>query len=283
MPVEVIYGKHPGPTIWLSGALHGDEIIGVEIIRTVVREITCKELHGCIIAVPIVNVFGFVDQTRDLPDRRDLNRCFPGTRQGSLTSRLAKLFMSEIVRHCTHGIDLHTGSNHRQNLPQIRVNVSNEETRRCADAFGAPVIIHSKIRDGSLRQAADSKGISCLVYEAGEPMRFDDEAIEIGRTGVKNVLAYLKMVGTPAPHSRKSIVCEKSKWIRSRQGGILRINVRLGDEVKKGDFIGEVGDAFGDKTSRIKTPYAGIVIGMTNNPLVYQGDAIVHVAQPSTS
>ena len=282
MPVEVIYGRKPGPAIWLSGAIHGDEIIGVEIIRRVLRRIDVVNFRGCLIAVPIVNVFGFVDQSRDLPDRRDLNRCFPGSRSGSLASRLAYMFMTEIVSHCMYGIDLHTGSNHRQNLPQIRANLSDPETRRCAHAFGAPIIIDAKNRDGSLRQAALAKGIHCLLYEAGEPMRFDSTAIKIGQEGILEVLAYLNMFGKKKRTQKPTMICGKSSWLRSRKGGILRIQVGLGDKVKKGDVVGEVGDAFGSQSSYVVARKNGVVIGITNNPLVYQGDAIVHVAEYET-
>ena len=282
MPLEVINGPRSGPTIWLSGAIHGDEIMGVEIVRRVLRQIETDRLRGCLIGVPIVNVFGFVDQSRNLPDRRDLNRCFPGSANGSLASRLANRFMKEIVSHCSYGIDLHTGSNHRQNLPQIRANLSDPETMRCAQAFGAPIIIDAKNRDGSLRQAALARGIHCLLYEAGQPMRFDDSAINIGQKGILRVLAALRMYGKKKKLPKSSLVCGKSSWLRSRNGGILRLRSKLGDKVKKGDIVGEVGDAFGAESSNVVARKDGIVIGITNNPLVYQGDAIVHVAEYET-
>ncbi len=281
MPLEVINGRRDGPTIWISGAIHGDEIMGVEIIRRVLRQIEVSKLKGCLIAVPIVNVFGFVDQSRNLPDRRDLNRCFPGSMKGSLASRLAHMFMEEIVSHCSYGIDLHTGSNHRQNLPQIRANLSDPETKRCAQAFGAPIMIDAKNRDGSLREASLSRGIHCLLYEAGEPMRFDDAAIDIGQKGILRVMACLGMYGKKKKLLKPSLICGKSSWLRSRNGGILRTRVKLGDRVNKGDIVGEVGDAFGSKNSYIIARKEGVVIGMTANPLVYQGDAIVHVAEYS--
>ncbi len=280
MPVEVIYGRQPGPCIWLSGAIHGDEILGVEIIRRVLARIQLDHLCGCLIAVPIVNVFGFVDQSRNLPDRRDLNRSFPGSPNGSLASRLANKLMTEIVGHCRYGIDLHTGSNHRENLPQIRANLSDPETRRCAQAFGAPIIIDSKHRDGSLRQAASVRGIHCLLYEAGEPMRFNTEAIDTGIDGVMNVLSCLGMIpGGPEENQQRSRVCGKSTWIRARKGGILRMKAGLGDRLVKGGIVGEVSDAFGGNSSVITAKIDGIVIGITNNPLVYQGDAVVHIAE----
>ena len=172
LPVSVINGVKAGAKLWVNAAIHGDEINGVEIIRQVVSQVNPHQLQGTLIAVPIVNVFGFIEQSRYLPDRRDLNRCFPGSENGSLASRLANLFMREIVNKCTHGIDIHTAAIHRTNLPQIRANLENEETFRCAQAFASPVMIQSNTRDGSLRQAVSNKGIPILLYEAGEASSF---------------------------------------------------------------------------------------------------------------
>ena len=209
--VDVVHGSAPGPCLWLSAAIHGDELNGVEIIRRVLEQVTPDKLHGCLISVPIVNVFGFIEQERYLPDRRDLNRSFPGSSTGSLAARLANLFMTEVVSHCTYGIDLHTGSNHRANLPQIRGNLVDPETRRCAEAFAAPVMIHAETRDGSLRHAATAKGIHVLLYEAGEPMRFDADAIEIGTEGVMRVMAAFNMIRLPKRKKRKPLQQSQSR------------------------------------------------------------------------
>lgn len=193
LPVIVLNGQKPGPRLWLSAAIHGDEINGVEIIRQVLEKIQPKQLQGTLLAVPVVNVFGFIEQSRYLPDRRDLNRSFPGANNGSLASRLAYLFMKEIVNNSTHGIDLHTAASPRINLPQIRANLEDEHTQLFAKAFGAPLMIHATTRDGSLRQAASQKGIPILLYEAGEALRFDGEAIRIGVEGIMRVMEYLGM------------------------------------------------------------------------------------------
>lgn len=279
--VDVAHGARPGPCIWLSAAIHGDELNGVEIIRRVLERISPEELKGCVMSVPIVNVFGFIEQERYLPDRRDLNRSFPGSKGGSLAARLANLFMTEVVSHCSYGIDLHTGSNHRANLPQIRANLTDPETRRCAAAFQAPIMMHSETRDGSLRHAATSQGIHVLLYEAGEPLRFDEDAIEIGTQGVLQVMAALKMITLPKRKKRKfvSAVSEESLWLRARSGGILRLDVDLGQEVKHRQKMGIIADAFGDNRVTLKAPADGIVIGLTRNPLVHQGDAVVHIAK----
>ena len=280
LPVVVVNGSHPGPNLWLSAAVHGDEVNGVEIIGQVLDRTTPVELHGCLIATPIVNVFGFNAQSRYLPDRRDLNRSFPGSARGSLAGRLAHLFVSEVVRKCQFGVDLHTGSNHRTNLPQIRANLHDDETLRLAKAFAAPVIMHGAEIDGSLRKTATSLGIRTLVYEAGEPLRFDDAAIRLGRDGVLRVLAALKM-RRKAPRKKgvHSAQVDKTSWVRARRSGILRLDARLGQRVHKNERLGEVGDVFGDDNVTLSAPSDGLIIGHTNNPLVQQGEAIVHLAQ----
>lgn len=278
LPVTVINGVAEGPRLWLSAAIHGDEINGVEIIRQVLSKINPQRLRGSVIAVPIVNVFGFIEQSRYLPDRRDLNRSFPGSATGSLAARLAHLFISEIVSHSTHGIDLHTASDHRINFPQIRANLEDSETYSFAKAFGAPIVMHSITRDGSLRQAATNLGIPVLLYEAGEALRFDGEAIRIGVEGILRVMDYLGMYQCPLiwnPVTPTEV--KESKWIRATHGGIFRIEVALGDRVRKRQPLGTISDAFGDNDTIVRANIDGIVISHTQNPLVNQGDGIVHL------
>lgn len=280
LPVHVINGHSDGPHLWLSAAIHGDELNGVEIIRQVLEQVKPNELKGALLAVPIVNIFGFIEQSRYLPDRRDLNRSFPGSARGSLAGRIAHLFMKEIVSHCSHGIDLHTASNHRTNLPQIRANLDDPETYRCAQAFGGPVMIHANTRDGSLRQAAAKQGISVLLYESGEALRFDQEAIKVGVEGVLKVMSVLKMLDsgfTPA-QDKTPQESRETKWVRASQSGILHLQIELGQAVNKRQKIGYIADALGDTNKRVQSPCDGIVIGFTKNPLVNQGDGIVHIA-----
>lgn len=279
LPMTVVNGSCPGPHLWLSAAIHGDEINGVEIIRQVLAQINPRQLQGALIAVPIVNVFGFIEQSRYLPDRRDLNRSFPGSARGSLASRLAHLFMKEVVGHCTHGIDLHTASHHRINLPQIRANCHNPETYRCAQAFGAPLIIHSAHRDGSLREAAARRNIPVLLYEGGEALRFDEIAIEAGVQGVMRVMSMLGMYAFPPVEPvAVSLEALSSKWIRASRSGILHLEAELGQRVSRKQRLGKILDAFGEKRVEVNAPCDGLVIGYTQNPLVNQGDGIVHVA-----
>ena len=278
MPVVVINGKHPGPTVWLSGAIHGDELNGVEVVRKVLPRIDQRTLRGAIIAVPVVNVFGFVEQSRYLPDGRDLNRSFPGSSRGSMASQLAALFMKEVVMQCDLGIDLHTAAAHRTNVPQVRAYLDDAATLELAKAFGAPFLIDSRLRDGSLRSAATKKGIKVLLYEAGQIHRFDEDAVETGVNGVLRVLEAMEMGTWDTPPFRRPIEIQSTRWVRARRAGLMQLDVELGDEVTKGDVIGSISDALGNRAARITAPSSGHIIALNQNPLVSQGDALVHVA-----
>ncbi|MDY7096307.1 MAG: succinylglutamate desuccinylase/aspartoacylase family protein [Acidobacteriota bacterium] len=280
LPVAVIHGATPGPRVWLDAAIHGDELNGVEIINQVLDHLDPGTLRGAVLAVPVVNVFGFVQQDRYLPDRRDLNRSFPGSPRGSLASRLAHLFMTQVVNQCHYGIDLHTGSQHRTNLPQIRGNLENPEVRRLAEAFGAPLIYDAGSLRGSLRAAARKQKIPMVVYEAGEPMRFDDDSIAVGVRGVLRVLTELDL-WPEGEHSKTvspALETAKTRWIRASQSGIAYLDVKLGERVQKNQTLGHISDPLSPTRRLIRAPAAGMVIGFTNNPLVHQGDALLHLA-----
>ncbi len=282
MPVHVIHGKERGPCLFVSAAIHGDEITGVEIIRRLMKTPALKKLHGTLLAIPIVNVHGFINKSRYLPDRRDLNRSFPGSKQGSLAARLAHLFMTQIVSKATHGIDLHSGAIHRANLPQIRANLDDPDTLNLAKAFGIPVLLNAEIRDGSLREAATNFGIPVLVYESGEALRFDEISARSGVNGVLRVMRYLKML--PEKPSKTTshiepVIARSSNWVRAPQSGILRIKSRLGARIKRQDRLAVVADPFGGKEVVIESPLSGIVIGKNNLPLVNEGDALFHIAR----
>jgi predicted deacylase len=280
MPVNVVRGKKSGPCLFICAAIHGDELNGVEIIRRLMAQSNLKRLRGTLITIPIVNLYGVINHSRYLPDRRDLNRSFPGSESGSLASRVAHLLMTDVIVNATHAIDLHTGGLHRSNLPQIRANLDDEETRKLAHSFGVPVIINSRLRDGSLREAASDLGIPIMIYEAGEALRFDEVSIRAGVRGINNVLHALEMlpkkkaVATHAPiHTAQS-----SGWVRAPISGILLNNTELGDTVSEGDILGVVGDPFGQSKTDIIAKSAGVVVGRTHLPLVNEGDAVIHVA-----
>lgn len=276
MPIQVMSGAKEGPVLFVSAAIHGDEINGVEIIYRLLKQLDVKDLTGTLIAVPIVNVHGFMQHTRYLPDRRDLNRAFPGKEKGSMTSRLAHLFMTEVVEKCTHGIDLHTGSNHRTNLPQIRASFTNKETKKLAKAFGAPVVIESSLREGSLRHAVETLGIPVLLYEAGEALRFDETSITIGVRGILSVMHTIGMLQKPQQVT-EPIIASTSTWVRAPESGILRSHIKLGSRIEKGQVIAIVGDSFGENEVAIKSPKTGLVIGCTSLPLVNEGEALYHI------
>lgn len=281
MPVHVIHGKRPGPRLFISAAIHGDEINGVEIIRRLLRLPVLKRLHGALVAIPIVNVHGFISHSRYLPDRRDLNRSFPGSHKGSLAARLAHLFMDEIVSACTHGIDLHTGAQHRNNLPQIRAFLDDAETERLARAFSVPVILNADLRDGSLRQVAADRGIPMLLYEAGEALRFDEVGIRLGVKGILSVMRALGMLPQTkhAKPQKPPVVARSSTWVRAPEGGILRSTAALGMRVKKGDVLATIADPFGERENEVKSPVEGIVICRMNLPLVNEGEGLFHIAR----
>lgn len=279
IPVEILHGPRRGPCLWLSGAVHGDELNGIEIIRQVLERVPLARLRGTLLAVPVVNVFGVMTQSRYLPDRRDLNRSFPGSRRGSLAARIADTFMKEVVSRSTHGIDFHTGSNGRSNLPQIRCDLEDPETRRCARAFAAPVMVHARTRHGTLREAAARRGVKTLVYEAGEPLRFGRRAVSVGVEGTLRVLGHLDMLRRGFRKAREaSLAVTETRWIRSRTSGLCRLLVREGDRVTLGQRLGVVSDSFGEANVPLKAPTEGLVIGMTRDAIVHRGDAVIHLA-----
>lgn len=284
LTVQVVHGRRPGPVLLVCGAVHGDEINGVEIIRRLLRLRGLDRLRGTLIAAPVVNAYGFISQSRYLPDRRDLNRSFPGSAKGSLTSQLAHKFATEVVAKCTHGIDLHTGAVHRSNYPQVRGNLADPEVRRLAHIFGVPLILNAKAREGSLRGTAAGQGIPFLVYEGGEALRFDSFAIRAGYRGVVRTMRALEMLAgprRPLPDEARPVVAETSVWVRAPAGGILRDPAGLGARVERGAVLGTIADPFGTRQLRVECTVDGIVVGRTNLPVVNQGDGLFNIARVS--
>jgi predicted deacylase len=280
IPVGIVHGKKSGPRLFVSAALHGDEINGTEIVRRLLKMPILGRLRGTLIAVPVVNVYGFVSQTRYLPDRRDLNRSFPGSTKGSLAARVASTFVKEILEKSTHGIDLHTGSLHRANLPQVRAKLSAPGVEVMARAFGAPVILDTGLRDGSLRQEASRRNVPILVYEAGEALRFDEVSIRAGVKGVISVMRELGML-TPARRARRvpaAVIANRSVWVRAPETGIFLNRLKLGQKIERGALLGSIADPLGTTERAVRSPVTGILIGRTNLPLVNEGDALYHIA-----
>ncbi len=279
MPVKVVHGKREGPVLFVSAALHGDELNGVQVVRRLLAQKSLRRIRGTLIAVPIVNVHGFLNQSRYMPDRRDLNRSFPGSAKGSIASRLANTFLTEIVSKADYGIDLHTGALNRSNFPQIRANMDDPATRDLAFAFAAPVILDASIRDGSLRACAAERKFPMLVYEAGEALRFDKTCIRAGLRGVLRVMRYLDMLpAVKKSRQVKPVVADYTSWVRSPDSGIVSRKVGLGARVEEGGILAYVGDPLGEAQEKVVAPFDGIVIGRSNLPLAHEGDALFNVA-----
>jgi len=279
MPIHVICGRRAGPLMFVSAAVHGDELNGIEIIRRLLNRKALGSVRGTLLVVPIVNVHGFLNQSRYLPDRRDLNRSFPGSTKGSIASRLANTFYTEIVAKADYGLDLHTGAINRSNLPQIRGNLDDPKTLELANSFGVPVILNANIRDGSLRACAADLGIPMLIYEAGEALRFDEVSISAGIRGILNVMHVIGML----PKSRyvnkvQPILARSTRWVRAPVSGLVNGQAKLGSSVLKGEQLAVISDPLGKAEQSVTAPFDGIVIGCATLPLAHEGDALFNLA-----
>ena len=280
MPVRVLHGAKPGPTLFVSAAVHGNEIVGVEMIRRLLKNVSVKRLSGTLLCIPVVNAYGFTAHSRYLPDGRDLNRVFPGSERGSLAAQLANVFTTEIIARSDYGIDLHSAGTNRENLPQIRHSSDNEAASALADVFGAPAIIASPIRPGSLRATADQADCTMLLMESGEALRFDEFSIRVGVRGILRVMAHLGMGvrKQPAP-AAEAVRSEGSKWVRASLGGIFRATHNTGTMVQENEQVGYISDPFGDLDTPVLAPLTGLIIGRSVMPIVNQGDALMHIAR----
>jgi predicted deacylase len=280
LAVRVLHGARPGPAIFVSAAIHGDEIIGTAVVRRIAQALDPHRLAGTVMLVPVTNIFGFLNRSRYLPDRRDLNRSFPGSASGSLAGQVAHIFYREVVERCTLGIDIHSAAIHRYNLPQIRIAAGNKRLVELAMAFGAPVIIESPLRDGSLRDLAQKHGVDMLLLETGEALRFDRLSIETGVAGINRVLAHLGMIDADDGLTEVGIPARanKSSWVRAPRGGVTHRVRKSGDPVRKGDLLARVAGLFGEDPLDLVSPIDGIIIGHATLPVVHQGDALFHIA-----
>lgn len=286
MRVWVIRGKRQGPTLLVTGCVHGDEINGAEIIRRLINApALTKRFKGTLIALPIVNVPAFANRSRYLPDRRDLNRLFPGSQKGSLGGRLAHVLSHEILPHCDAVVDLHTGAINRPNLPQIRVSKTDSKAIALAEAFAPPAILEASVRDGSFRSVCNKLSIPTILYESGEALRLDAPSIRFGQRGVLSVMRYLGMLPTKSKQSTPTVspvVAEKSHWERAEAGGLFTPLIPLGKGVKKGDVLGFIADPLGDYEKPILASRSGFLIGRTNEGQADEGDALFHIAHLRT-
>jgi len=277
IPARVARGAQPGPTLCLTAGIHGDELNGIEVVRRVLQEIDPARLHGTLIGVPIVNLQGFRQASRYLPDRRDLNRHFPGRANGSAASRIAHSFFDQVIRHCEALVDFHTGSFHRSNVPQVRTDASDSGAFELAKAFGIGVVVHAPGAPGTLRRAAGDIGIPAIIYEAGEPMRFQPAEVDEGVRGVMELLARKGMLDSGPRRRGRQEIYYRSRWVRVNDGGILLSSVALGNAVKAGDELGSVTDPISSDRSIVKSPYDGRVLGMALNQVVIPGFAAFHI------
>ena len=281
VPVHVLRAAAPGPTLLLMGGMHGDEVNGIETIRRLVRRELLVPLRGSVIAIPILNIYGFLNFSRDVPDGKDVNRSFPGFPRGSLAGRVAHRFMREIMPLIDYGIDFHTGGAQRANFPQVRCLLGvDAEVDALAAAFAAPFTLHAGLRAGSLREAAQGLGKRIIVYETGESLRLDEPGIEEALAGTLRVMHHLGM-GPPAPPpARPGIICRRHTWLRARFAGLFRAHVENGQFVEKGQIYGSIADPYGQQAVRLDSPVSGYVIGLNHMPVVNQGDALLHIAVP---
>jgi len=282
IPVIIERSKVDGPVVLFSAGIHGDEINGVEIVRQIIVRKINKPKTGTIICIPVVNIFGFVNQKREFPDGRDLNRVFPGSRNGSLASRFAWHIINEIMPHVDYCIDFHAGGAARFNAPQIRVEPNNVKLKDLSDVFNAPFTLFSKNIAGSFRGACGKLGVTILLFEGGKSLDLNNEVTQEGVQGAKRILQHLGMLNirkNAKPSERPPIYIEDSAWIRARHSGMFQIRVQAGQFVTKGDVIAVITDPFGKFEQKVKAPNSGYIINSNDAPIVYQGDAIFHITQ----
>ncbi|MEZ4809929.1 MAG: succinylglutamate desuccinylase/aspartoacylase family protein [Allomuricauda sp.] len=280
IPIHVFNGKKAGPTILIQAGLHGDEVNGVETLRRMLQESLFNIKKGAVIVVPILNIFGFIHFSRDVPDGKDVNRSFPGRKTGSLASRIAHTYTSQVLPQVDFGIDLHTGGGQRHNHPQVRYTVDDPKSKELAEIFGAPFYYSCKLIAGSFRQTTYKMGIPTIVYEAGESMRFEEQAIERGIQGIQNVMNGFGMLPKSKGIKRTgSIHLEYARWIRAPKAGMFIPQVVNGKQVKKGEILGLIADTYAKKNKKIKAPFDGHVFCINHQAVVNQGDALFHLGR----
>jgi uncharacterized protein len=281
LPAAVLNGAEDGPRVFVTAAVHGDELNGIATCRLLLDRLDPAELRGSVVVVPIVNVLGVQIGSRYLPDRRDLNRSFPGSHTGTIGGRIARLVLDEVIRGSDVGIDLHTAANHRTNVPQVRVVPGDADALGLAVTFGAPFVLPARHRPGSLREAAAAIGVPVLTYEGGEPLRFDDHAIDVSLRGTLRVMARLGMIDdAPEPAHEAPMVLQASRWLRAERGGLMELHCAPGDLVEVGQPLWSTVSPLGAERASVEADEPGYIIGATTLPLVQPGQALLHLALP---
>jgi predicted deacylase len=277
LSVNIFRAEEDGPVLLLTGGLHGDEINGVEIIRSLIADELVVPEKGTVIAIPLVNIYGFIQKERDMPDGKDINRSFPGSKNGSLARLVSHTLMEKIFPHIDCGIDFHTGGDARENFPQIRCKFEVEENLRLASAFEPPVTVNSSLIDQSFRKAAQEKDKQVLVYETGESNRFQEHGIQEGINGTMRLMKELGM-RSEAPEGNDTDIFEKSTWVRARYAGMFQPKKELGQHINKRQVLGHISDPFGQEWFKVVSPQTGRIIALNNAPIVHKGDALLHIA-----
>ena len=276
--MEVFRSRQPGPHILLMGGVHGDEINGVEVVRRMLAQDTFKDLLcGTVIVVPLLNVYGFINFSREVPDGKDVNRSFPGSMSGSLASRVARIITKNIIPQIDLVIDCHSGGQGRYNFPQVRVSKGDETSARIARAFNPPFIIKKGVLRGSLRKIAGLNQKPCLVYEGGEALRLNGYPIAKGVEGIQKTLQYLNMLNGEEEANKPSVEIQHTSWVRASKAGLFIWSECSGARVKKGDVLGKIYDPYGAAQVTVHATLDGYILGHNNAPLVNQGDALFHI------
>lgn len=279
LPVHVIRSKSEGPTVLLSGGMHGDEVNGIEIVRRYLnQDLKGKLKCGSIVAMPIINVYGFINFARYVPDGKDVNRSFPGNKEGSLASLVANVLTTEILPQIDFGLDFHTGGASRTNYPQMRYETGDALAEEIADAFAAPFTLNSRVIEGSFRETAKTLGKTVVVFEGGETLRIDPKTVDEGLKGIGRVLHHFKMLDKKVK-SKKTLFFSDSHWVRAEVSGLFRHKKESGNKVKEGQTIGYISSPTNDYSVKVKSPYNGYIIGHNNFPLIHKGDAIFHIGE----
>jgi predicted deacylase len=276
-PIYVYRGKEDGPTLALMAGMHGDEINGMEVVRRILDNGLNRVSRGTVICMPIINMYGFLNYSREVPDGKDINRSFPGSKGGSLAARVAWHVTHDVIPFIDYGVDFHTGGAMRTNYPQVRCVMQDAKNVELADAFHAPFTIDSPFRPHSLRQTAAKKGKNIIVYEGGESVRFDQHAIEEGVEGTQRLMKHLNMIShAPQPRQENKIIWS-SNWVRAKNAGLFQPSIKCGDLIHKDQHVGTITDPFGEFKEVLKAPTIGYVVGLNNNPVVNAGDALIHL------